>query len=70
MCSYGQITGSGEPLPPPHVLLHFEALEECILSEQVSFAEVQGVLREEPEFARWFKARVPDRGRGCVSPAM
>ena len=70
MCIYGQITGSGEPLPPPHMLLHFEALEECILSGQVSFAEVQGVLREEPEFARWLKARMPAGGRGCVCPAM
>ena len=70
MCIFRQITGTGEPLPPPHMLLHFEALEECILSGQVSSAEVQGVLNEEPEFARWFTARVPGRGRGCVSPAM
>ncbi len=70
MCNFGQITGPGEPLPPPHLLLHFEALEECILSEQVSFAEVQGLLREEPDFARWLRTKVSGRGRGCVSPAM
>ena len=70
MCLYRRIDETGQPLPPPHVLLRFEVLEECILSGQLSDAEIVDLLHEEPGFARWFKTRVPDRGCGCVAPVL
>jgi hypothetical protein len=67
---HGKLAGTGDRLPTAEALVHYEALEECILSGQVTYAEVQGLLSEEPEFARWFMARVPYRLRGCVSSAI
>ena len=69
MCFHGKIAG-GEYLLPADVLLQFEMLEECILSGQVLEVEVHGLFRDDPGFAEWFKARVPNRLRGCVSPAV
>jgi hypothetical protein len=70
MSMHGKIAGTGERLPTPAMLMRFEMLEECILSGQVAYAEVQRLLSEEPGFARWLEARVPGRLRGCVSPAI
>lgn len=56
-------------MPTAATVVHYEALEECILSGQVADAEVPLLLRQEPEFAAWFKARMPSRQRGCVTPA-
>ena len=66
---HGKIAGTGDRLPSAATARHYEALEECILSGQVADAEVLGLLRQEPQFAAWFRARMPSRQRGCVTPA-
>lgn len=70
MGMHSKIAGRGEPMPPAELLVHFEALEDCILSGQVTSAEIQGLLSERPDFAHWFKARIPRRMRGCQPPAL
>lgn len=70
MSIYDRFARAGERVLPADVLMRYVTLEECILSGQMSDAEVQGLLREDAEFARWFKARVPNRLRGCVSPTL
>lgn len=67
---HGKITGTGERVPSAEMLVQYQALEECILSGQVSHAEVHELLREDPEFAHWFRARALNRSRGCVFPAI
>jgi hypothetical protein len=44
-------------------LSEYELIEECILSGQVSDAKVQSMVRTDPVFGRWLRARVTDRTR-------
>ncbi len=67
MCFHGKIAGSGDEPFAAALLVQYEMLEECILSGQVPDVEVHGLFRGDPGFAHWFKARMPNRLRGCVS---
>jgi hypothetical protein len=58
---HGQIAGPGELIVPAELLTHYALLEDCILSGQVSDAELQALLRDDPDFAQWLRSRVSAR---------
>lgn len=60
---HGKISDSGEPVLSADMLVHYELLEDCILSGQVPDVELQDLFREDPAFARWLKTRATDRAR-------
>jgi hypothetical protein len=59
----GKISDTGEQVLSAEVLVQYELLEDCILSGQVPDVELQGLVREDPLFARWLKTRVTARIR-------
>jgi hypothetical protein len=58
---HSKIAEPGEAVLPRDVLARYELLEDCIVSGQVSDGEAQTLLREDPGFARWLKARALER---------
>jgi hypothetical protein len=58
---HGRIAGAGELIVPAELLSLYALLEDCILSGQISDAELQALLRDDPDFAGWMRSRVAAR---------
>jgi hypothetical protein len=58
---HSKIAGSDGQLPIVKQLQHFELLEECILSGQMTHVEVQKIVDEDSAFGSWLRMRMRDR---------
>jgi len=67
---HSRLAEPGEAVLPRDVLAQYELLEDCILSGQVSDSEAQRLLREDPAFASWLKARALQRIAERAVPAI
>jgi hypothetical protein len=70
MNTYGHLAERDVRTPSADMLIQYELIEECILSGQVSDAKVQAMVRSDPAFGRWLRARITDRARTSALPAI